>query len=126
MEVGTRGAGGDRGVVPRSASNMERGNDNQSGTETTTADGDRIRAGGWGHADRADRSADSMAHRHDNDTQCKADCTGRTLAEDARRSCFADSQNGAATHVCRNRDGAESRRPAQCLWPAVYESTRSE
>jgi len=124
MEVDAQGASGDNGVVPRSAGNMERGNDNQSGTETTTADGDRIRAGGGGQSGRADRSADSLANRHDNDAQCKADYTGRMLVENARRSCFPDSQNGAATDLCRNRDGAESRWPAQCVWPTLYESAR--
>src|ERR1041385_9581935 len=79
MEVDAQGASGDNGVVPRSAGNMERGNDNQSGTETTTADGDRIRAGGGGQSVRADRSADSLANRHDNDAQCKADYTRRII-----------------------------------------------
>src|ERR1041385_6275398 len=46
------------------------------------------------------------------------------LVENARRSCFPDSQNGAATDLCRNRGGAESRWPAQCVWPTLYESAR--
>ena len=124
MEVDGRGAGGDHGVVPRSAGNMERGNDNQPGTETITAHGDRIRAGGWEQPGGADRSADSLAFWHDNKSQRKAGCAWRTLAENARGSRFPDSQNGAAANLCRNRHGAQSCRSAQRLWPAFHESAR--
>ena len=123
-KLDARGAGGDHGLVPRSAGNMERGNDNQPGTETITAHGDRIRAGGWEQPSGADRSADSLAFWHDNEPQRKAGCTWRMLAENARRSRFPDSQNGAAAHLCRNRHGAQSCRPAQRLWPAFHQSAR--
>src|SRR5215471_3355515 len=122
MEADDRGAGGDNGLVPRSAGVMERGNDNQPGTETIAADGNRIRAGGWDHPDGPDRSADSLAVRHDNDPRCKTDCTWRMLAENARSSYFPDSPNGAAAHLCRNCRGVESRRLAQRLWPPLYDS----
>ena len=52
--------------------------------------------------------------------QRKAGCTWRMLAENARRSRFPDSQNGAAAHLRRNRHGAQSCRPAQRLWPAFH------
>ena len=72
----------------------------------------------------ADGSADSLAFRHDNERKRKADHARRRLTENARRSRFTDSQNGAAAHLWRNCHSAESRRPAQCLWPAFYESAR--
>src|SRR5262245_3475293 len=118
MEVDVRGADGDHGLVPRSASNMERGNDNQPGTEAITAHGNRIRAGGWKQPNGAGRGADSLAFWHHNESHRKAGCTWRALAENATRSRFPDSQNGAAADVCRNRHGAQSCRPAQRLWPA--------
>src|SRR5688572_27758135 len=99
MEVDGRGAGGNHGLVPRSAGNMERGNDNQPGTETITAHGDRIRAVGWEQPSGAGRGADSLAFGHDNEPKRKADCTWRMPAENAGRSCFADSQNGIAAHL---------------------------
>src|SRR5262249_27555813 len=101
---------------------MERGNNNQPGTETITANGDRIRAGGWAQPSGAGRGADSLAFWHDNESQCEAVCTWRALAEDARRSHLPDSQNGAPTHLCGNRHGPQSCRPAQRLWPAFHES----
>src|SRR5688572_2225534 len=124
MEADAGGADGDHGLVSRSASNMERGNDNQPGTETITAHGDRIRAGGWEQPSGAGRSADSLAFWHDNESQRKAGCTWRAFVENARGSRFPDSQNGAAAHLCRNRYGAQSCRPTQRLWPAFHESAR--
>src|SRR5579862_2333497 len=124
MEVDGRGAGGDHGLIPRSAGHMERGNDNQPGTETTTADGDRISAGGWEQPSGADGSTDSLAFWHDNELERKADCPWRMPAEDTSRSGFPDSQNGAPADLCRNRHGAESCWPSQCLWPPFYESAR--
>src|SRR6516225_111522 len=113
MEADGRGAGGDNRFVPRSAGVMERRNDNQPGTETITADDNRIRAGGWDHPDGPDRSTDSLAYRHDNNPRRKADRTWRMLPKNAKKSCFPNSQNGAAAHLCGNRHGAESRRLAQ-------------
>ena len=119
MEVDSRGAGGNHGLVQRSTGNLERGNDNQPGAETITAYGDRIRAGGWEQPSGADRGADSLAFWHDNESQREAGCTWRMLAEDAGRSRFPDSQNGAAAHLRRNRRSTQSRRSAQRFWPAL-------
>src|SRR5687768_15548745 len=102
MEVDARGADGDHGPGPRSAGNLERGNDNQPGTETITAHGNRIRAGGWEQPDGTGRGADSLAFWHDNEPQRKAGRTWRMLAENAGRSCLLDSHNGAAANLCRN------------------------
>src|ERR1051325_7986212 len=121
MEADGRGTGGDNGLVAGPAGTLERGNDKQPGAETTTAHGDRIGAGRWDYPRGRDRGADSLALRHHNDPQWEADCTWRMLAEDAGRRCFADSQTGAAAYLRRNRRGVESRRAAQCVWPALYE-----
>ena len=119
-KLDARGADSDHGLVSRSAGNLERGNDNQPGTETITAHGDRIRAGGWEQPSGTGRGADSLAFWHDNESQRKAGCTWRRLAENARGSRFPDSQNGATAHLCRNRHDTQSCRPAQRLWPAFH------
>src|SRR5215472_11120562 len=121
MEADGRGTGGDNGLVAGSAGNLGRGNDEQPGAETITAYGDRIGAGRCDHPGGPDRGADSLALRHHNDPQREADGTWRMLAENSGRRCFADSQTGAATYLRRNRRGVESRRAAQCVWPALYE-----
>ena len=113
MEVDGRGAGGDHGLVPRSAGNMERGNDNQPGTETITADGDRIRAGGWEQPSGADGSADSLAFWHDNELERKAGCPGecplKTPAEAVSRiHKMAPRRTYAEIATALNRAGLRS------------------